>query len=519
MTRYRLCIYFGPQVINIVETKGKLPINNIQIPRAAISKGQLTEEKVPEEVKMVALLKEELIKNKIESKEVAVVLSGKDLIIRSFEIPFLSREELTTALNFEIKKYIPFKLEELISDFQWVLDKSTQKIYVLFMGIKNETIEKYLSVMGKLGLKVSTIEYSAFSTLRLFKLSQVRAKGIIAVVDASLIENDEINFMVVENGFPLFSRDITTIKELPGEADGSEKDRTYAVSEKLRREILISLNYFERKFVGKYPNKIFFIMHPDQKFNLGTFKEVGLEIQFIDLDKINRYIGKPISFSLPFIKAYAGSLSEIDAGIKINLLSAKEKTTPKISVEPSRAASLITIIKPHSKVVIACLLICITIYFFGIFQKLPLKKELVNIRGVRPHVSGVNPDANYAELTNLFSGYREKINTLDSFVKKQLYVTELLDTIARLMPEGMWLENLSFKNKREEDKIELILEGMAYLDDSNREVELVNIFLSKLKGTPLFVEYFSETNITSLDRQQIEKDTMTHFVILCRNYK
>ena len=112
-----LGIYFGPKVISLVETKGRRLINDIQIPQTTIFEGEL-EEKVPAEVKLIgiiALFKEELRKNKIEAKEATLCLSGKDLVVRTFEIPMLPREELKSAINFEVKKYIPFRVEDLIS--------------------------------------------------------------------------------------------------------------------------------------------------------------------------------------------------------------------------------------------------------------------------------------------------------------------------------------------------------------------------------------------------------------------
>ncbi|MBU4472636.1 MAG: hypothetical protein KJ842_00550 [Candidatus Omnitrophica bacterium] len=60
---------------------------------------------------------------------------------------------------------------------------------------------------------------------------------------------------------------------------------------------------------------------------------------------------------------------------------------------------------------------------------------------------------------------------------------------------------------------------MVYLGDSNKEIESVNTFLTKLKANPFFIKYFNEINVASLDRKQIEKETMTNFVISCQSYK
>lgn len=247
-----LGIYFGPMAISIVETKGRKLINNIQISQSAIFTADL-EEKVPAEAKMIrtiALFKEELRKNRIEAKEATLCLSGKDLIIRTFEIPMLPRNELQNAVNFEVKKYIPFKVEDLISDFQLKFDKTARTSTVLFMGIKKETLDRYISILDQLNIKINAIEYSAFSALRYLKLGGLRDKGLIGVLEADLQRNDEANLTVLENDFPLFSCDITLLNRAE-QAGRSEELEPAVTLEKLKTEISMSLDYYHHKFPPK----------------------------------------------------------------------------------------------------------------------------------------------------------------------------------------------------------------------------------------------------------------------------
>ncbi len=100
-----LGIYFGPKAVDIIETKGKRLANHLKIPLSEVLGGDL-EEKVPSEVKIVALFSEALRKSKIESKEAVLSLSARDLIIRTFEMPNLPKEEMVSAIKFEIKKWL-----------------------------------------------------------------------------------------------------------------------------------------------------------------------------------------------------------------------------------------------------------------------------------------------------------------------------------------------------------------------------------------------------------------------------
>ena len=509
-----LGVYFGPQLISIVETKGKKPINYTKVSQAAVSAGEILEEKVPAPLKLIALLKDELMQNNIEANEAIVSISGKDLIVRTFEMPILPRQELDTAVNFEVKKYIPFKIEDLISDFQYKLDKTIQKTRVLFVGIKKETLDNYFYILSQLGIKIKSIEYSAFSILRLLKLANIKEKGIIAVINIDLVKDDEANFVVLDDEFPLFSRDISLMAGYE-EVAKDEGAQSSIISEKLKREIQISLDYYNRKFPGKNISKIFFITNPDYRADLdGFIKELGLGIHFID---INKYIDRAIPFSLAFVKGYSSSLSRINTAVKINLLLAKERVTKKTAQEALLPLSWVMRFKSDIIVGIACFLLFIMIFLSGIYRGLPVQNELKNIINIRPATSTVSGELSYKELLDINSNYKLKAGAMDSIINNRLYLTLLLDAIPRVAPEGMRLVNLSFT--KEEEKTELILEGTAYLGDSDKETELVNTFLSRLKGNPAFTKYFKEMAIVSTGRKQIKKASITNFIISCQDYK
>jgi type IV pilus assembly protein PilM len=508
-----LGVYFGPQLISIVETKGNKPINYTKVSQATVSAGEILEEKVPASAKLIVLLKDELMQNNIGTNEAVVSISGRDLIVRTFEMPILPRQELDTAVNFEVKKYIPFKIEDLISDFQYKLDKTIQKTRVLFVGIKKETLDNYLNILSQLGIKIKSIEYSAFSILRLLKLAGIKEKGIIAVVNIDITKDDETNFVVLDDGFPLFSRDINLMDGYE-EVARAEETQQGVILEKLKREIQISLDYYNRKFPGKNISKIFFIANPNCRADLDGFtKDLGLGIHFID---INKYIDRLITFSLAFVKGYSSSLSKINIAVKINLLLAQERVTKKTAQEALMPLSWVMRFKSDIMVGIACFLIFILIFLFRIYRISPLQNELKNIIDIRPATSTISGELSYSELLDTNSNYKIKAEAMDKIIKKRLYLTPLLDAIPRVVPKGIWLVKLSFK---EEEKTELILEGTAYLGNSDKELELVNTFLSHLKENPAFIKYFKEMSVVSTGHKQIEKTSITNFVISCQDYK
>ncbi len=513
-----LGIYFGPDAIVMAETKGREILNNIRIPLASLSPSEL-ESKVPDEIKMVAVFKDELRRNKINAKEAYVALAGKDLIVRTFEMPVMPREELASAVQFEAGRHIPFKIEELILDYQVSFDKAANKNLVLLIGIKKEALDKYKSIFRQLNLKISSIEYAAFSVLRILPLAGVKNKNITSVLSADIKEADEVTFTVMEEGFPLFSRDMI-LKSESGEPGTSEEQNPDMILEKLKTEIRISLDYYHRNLPSKPIARNLFILNEDYHPDIEALtKDLGVDATFVETE---RCFSRSIPFSLSLIKAYAVSLARlIKSPLKIDLLAAeakaeRDRTTRAASVISRRLSVLSKDLRIGRPALIAALLICLSGLGLGIYQKLPVEKQLNNIISMRPVVKDTGPNVTFEELDVLSSEYKVKIDKLNELIKKQLYLTEPLNIIPGLLPEGMWLSNFSFSKTA--GLIELNLEGTVYLDDSNKEFELVNSFMQSLKNNSFFNGHFKEMSVVSLDRS-VARDSLsvTNFKITCRN--
>jgi len=505
-----LGIYFGSKVINIVETKGKKVVNNIQIARSLISTAGL-EEKVPEEVKIVALFKDELRRNKIELKEANLCLSGRDIIIRNFELLPLSQAELASAVTFEAKKYIPFRTDELVSDFQTEVDRSAKKSLILYIGIKKDVLDKYASIFNQLDMKISSIEYSPFSALRFLRLAGLAGRGTMAIINADFKDETEVNFTVLQNGFPLFSRDISLTGEVEEfiKPEGMDSGMTM---EKLKTEIRISLDYYHRKFPTKAIEKTLILAEDEHRQDLESFmRELGAPAQSVDVGK---YLGRASSFSMSFIKCYGCSLYKtVKIPVKVDILAAKVKIKQAKEVSGLAEASLFSGLRYDQRVIIIGMLICGATFLYGVYRKMPLQKALKEIIDMRPLVKTVSPELGYDDLVKVDTDYKKKIEEIKrSIINRDVYMTDVLAAFSRLTPENLWLTNLSYNKTLK--VAELTIQGYARLNDTNKEIELVNEYLNTLKADEVFSKYFEDIEIGSVDRDQALG--FTKFIIYCR---
>ncbi|HNX80678.1 MAG TPA: pilus assembly protein PilM [Candidatus Omnitrophota bacterium] len=509
-----LGIFFGPHIISLVETKARKIINTVQINRSSLVASG-SEEKIPEELKLVAVFKDELRRNKIEPTEATLALSGSDLVIRTFEMPLLPSEELRSAVNFEVKKYIPFKIEDLVADYQVEYDKVGRRNIVLFAGIKKETLNKYLSILNQINVKVNAIEYAAFSALRFVKLSGLGQRGVVAVLNVDIQEDDEVNFIVLANGFPLFSRDITL------SVASDESLQTAALTpqqllEKLKTELRVSVDFYNRKYPGRKLEKIIFLVNDDLRVDLESFsKELGLPGVFINSSKV---LGRVGTYSLSIIKGFSASFSKITkTNVKLNLISGRASAPGKSGAFGLEIASLVNGVQLDFRLVLVALLMCGGVYGYGQYLSYPVKQDVEKIKSERPTVQTASAASSYDELVGINTQYTEKIKALDDILYKQLYVTTPMNSIAKLIPEGVWLTTFSYS--QQSGKAELTLNGSAALGSSTKEFEAVNKFIISLKSDPQFQKIFDQINLISVQQSSDASSRRSDFSVSCKQGK
>jgi len=507
-----LGVYFGNNSIGLAEVNNKKLVNSVIIPQASMFSGDF-EEKVPTDVKIIALIKDALRTNHINVDHGSICISGQDLIIRTFEIPRLPSNEMQSAINFEAKKYIPFKLEDLVYNFQVESDARNKLNTILFVGIKKEILEKYISISKQLNIKINVIEYAAFSLLRFLRLCGAKDGGVIASLCFDLNNEDEINFMVSENGFPFFSRDIVLTSGL-NDLDSAAVNDQMKKYDKLKNEIRVSQDYYRRKFPDKGIKTLYVLSGQDMREDLRTFfAGSGISAKFVDTSRI---LGKGATYSSILAKSIGAVLfKDLPLKLKTNLLAIRLKADSAKGREDVFA--FMEGVKIDFKIVILGILICAATFAYGLYRMQPVREELNTIKDKRPKVASVSAGEDYAVLAARDKNLKKKLGNLDSLIKDQLYATYFLDIIPRALPEGAWLTKFS-SMRREDGRPEVVIEGEAYLGDSDKEFEAVSTFLSNLKANQFFSKNFKEITITSVDRKAILDKSVAVFSIACRNY-
>lgn len=516
MAGKKLGIYFGKDVLSLVEVEGKHITCQVSMP----FEGASSPDAGVDEVKLVAMLGGVLREQRIGARKAFLGLSHRNQFIRGFQMLLLKKSEMNAGVLFEVKKYIPFKTEDLVYDYQHRINKKTSKMDILFVASTRSSLESHLAVVEQSGLKIAAVEPESFALLRILSLTQqLNPNASFALVSAMGMD---VELTIIDRGFPCFSRDIT-LSKAPGVSDAAKADEPQAVRGRLSSEIRVSLDYFRRQFSGSPVDKVLFLskdLSRQEELVLGLSEDLGLPVERVALDRdLQAHNVK----SLDILKAYALALRDT---VKLNLTVdlAKKKSfqpvteeAPKETKQPAFNISAINVGRVIRWPLIAALA------FVVLALALPqpkLRKASLKLSQLRqgldgfllPKFKGLSPEAWKSAKVD----YEGKVGVIEKLVKSRFSVTPTLNVLPEVLQEGLWLENVSVGLR--DGRVSISIKGMVYLGERDSEVAAVNAFYKALKSNKSFMGGVRSLELKSLNEGQTytregQQYTVTQFEI------
>lgn len=153
-----------------------------------------------EEESLVLALKE-IINPQL--KEAITCIGGEKLISRIVRLPQMSNKELDAAVKFELEKFVPIPVDQLITRqvrLEEINDSQEKGQNVLLLAAPTATVYQYYGIFSRAGLLVTAIDLQSFALWRLFGRT---AKGTLAITD---IGAETSHFVVVKDGLIQFIR-------------------------------------------------------------------------------------------------------------------------------------------------------------------------------------------------------------------------------------------------------------------------------------------------------------------------
>ncbi|MCG2712778.1 MAG: pilus assembly protein PilM [Candidatus Omnitrophica bacterium] len=535
-------LYIGPKTVQLAQMQsvaGKIQLTNFV--HIDIFEEKQVEGADKEEL-IINALRKAINKSKIELKRVNTVLMPGMVLLRYFQMPRISPEEMEEAVRFEARKYIPFKLEEAVTGF-YILkdDQESRKLGILSLVTKEESIKHHLTILHKVGISPVAVETASFALLRLLEYSQEIDKKNSNVV--IYLYAQRINIIILKNGIPYFVRDISLAKkeewidddtaELLAGGKLSSPDSRGVTLENMVSELRISLEYYKKELGKEQASKIILcgeledfddvdvVMEaakdqPDNSCPLAVYLQKQFDLPVSTIDPLKNIISpkaRPLPYTFPMLAVTIGAAMRnlSKSTVEIDLFSARKKTSIRAKVFIGKM-----IIAGLGGLIISFVALFIILSIFVNREKNLLEQD----KKGRPKFM----DLSHFSDDNLKKGEQEVIKRLAIYkklVEDRFVVTDKLSVFPKLTPEAIWLTGINFFVTYSSDKADcssnysLGVSGKVFSEQKGVEIEMVNAFAESLKTDDMFFEGFKVIKTGSVTRGDFQGVPVMSFELNC----
>lgn len=166
------------KVAEIAAGKGGPVLSNLGIVR--MPDGVIRDGEVEDGITLTESLKELWGKTGIKDKSVILGIANQRVIVRPIELPYMEKEELDSALRFQVQEFIPIPIEDAILDFdiieEFMTAEEERMLTVLLVAAHKDMVQSFIEVLRAAGLATAAIDLKAFALPRsLVPLAELQA--------------------------------------------------------------------------------------------------------------------------------------------------------------------------------------------------------------------------------------------------------------------------------------------------------------------------------------------------------
>ena len=483
------------------------------------------------ETSFITAIQDAFRKNHVSSNYINLSLPTKDIIFRSFVIPWMQASEVKGVVDFEAAKYIPFALNELTYAFHHMTiteEDKTKRLRIIFAAIKKDTLATYTNVLKQAGIDIAVMEPAPLSLIRVLTLKQlIPLDKTVAIVE----KRDQVGKIIIVNqGIPQFVREFP-IKVLT--ADNQQNEDALAVMNRLINEIRISLDYFNRQdSLLEVTQIIFTTASPSE--NLAKHLEDNVDLPVIHISG-HSILGGNDTDELGFIHAFGAGLME-NVATPANLALSKKK--PIVTKSARKGSRDIKLFRPSIIAAVLCALALVGTYLLTNQPNIKYQQKIDQLK----NELGKEKDTPLNTLTDRTAKTLDRIKNFENIVI-DTNAAIFISHIPKGLPQGVWIKEMrvlyetppekikqdtqtsqSRKKKKKNEVEEKIaveykiephteVEGYAYSEQSREQIPMINKFHTSLKNNERLTSFFKNISLERTESQRIEDFNITYYKI------
>ncbi len=440
----------------------------------------------------------------ISAPKAHVAVALESVVVRYFQMPAIPVHERRAAIAFEAKKYLPFKLEELVTDYQTIFRRSDPTLMrVMFFGIKRTALMAYDSLFQAASVTPLSLEPASIGLVRLVRQNGQISPGQVCVVLS--VERDTATISVARDDLLYLSRNVTILSA----AEAAEWPSNELL-DALVTETRVSVDYYRRRFLGE-----------------PTVGKVILFGKGIDPKRIAEFshtLEIPVEIGQPF-RRIAGAKSAPEGlwaatGLALRGLQRRGGGINLLSPE-QRAGT-----RDFLKLVLLegiTVLIVLGIWFGVSLTDLQgLQQQIASVRASAVLPAGVDPSSTNPQLKEMQDSLSKQARFLKTVAPQEAPASKLLYEISTLLPSEAWLnwtalvESLEPQEELGSHRRRIFqLQGSAFSGNRDAELEKINTFLAKLRENPFSKAIFSHFSLDSVQSGKFQSQNTTDFALTC----
>ncbi len=446
-----------------------------------------------EDIRWEALINKTLREVSSDAKNIYVSLADRDFIFRPLEMPLMKKKEIESSLVYEIEKYIPFKIEELVWDYDYANFPKERKIGLSFIGIKESNFERIKAVLSRLELKAVIIEPSCVSLARVIKsvkkFAQFKNFALLDFTQA------EAYLTFFQQDLPVFNRYLV----VPKKEDTLDLDNFIEA-------INFSFLYFKREFKNYKLDKFIIVGDSNVDSLVPPLKE-GLQVEIESVssyDLTNRNNAQVENVKALGVAGLEHSLYKFRPYLRKTEehLLPSERPLTRIALRTGLLSSLVGI------GLIGIILLSLILENDLTDKKFALKKTEENIA-----VPAALGEFTWQERAVMVNKEEEKIRSLKNLFASLSRFSSFFKRMATedMLPRRLWLYELSISGQS--GKYRAVLTGYVFRDNDYEERLGVDQFISNLRGDKTVGSIFSKVELDSSDRYEVGGFEVTGFSV------
>lgn len=422
------------------------------------------------------------------------------VILQYFKMLKIPRKEWGVAVRFEARKYLPFDLEQMSSDFAVLpFAKGLDQMEVIFFAVDQKYSRNWTSFLQRIGFGPEASETSWISVLRLLLWNQQLKKEAIKGGILVSVEPDRLGVGLFVEGVPYFSREIRWVSSI---VDPDSPD----LLESVAGDIRLAKEFHRKNFPRRELSHIYvFGTWSGPALNDGLSRECEMDV--IEVDPFLKITGdRPEVISSGLVIAMGCALRGLlkkpkDASIRLGGVERKKRK--KLPLEVLLAAEGILAV---------LLLIGIQIYASSSVKK--AQEAYDSVVKNRPVITALpNPLAGVEELAQMKESRQQELSLVRSVIDNRVDLSSKMSVLVEALLDPMWLQKFYWRETFSDDlarqEREIKITGAVY-SEGQKEIELINRFSDQLKK-PAFFGGLSEAEIIGVKRIQIGYQEVKQF--------